>query len=539
LTGITESLIAGTVRPQMPAPPSEGNVAQYVREIIGSIGEIASEMNFQNEKQRRQTIEALDSQYALQFAGTDWLKEVQHVSGQTDLQDFQTWKLAKLPPNTPQEVQTRFAARFFPEYLKAHQDALKSQAQIGVEDARTGAMQCVLTDMIDDPQTRTDLIGKIDTLEEHARDAGMPRTWMRVEFYQRAADALALETKTPAGMARAEWFAGYLRQKGYADLGDALVVNAQKNLQDVGKQAVTATSNGIVMSLHDGSAAQGAERANIAGQARAALRSVEGYMPPDDFHARLKMIDRYVSGEPFTVDDSAKLENERAILTLTAASTQQERAAAEDTINRNLTRVGPDETANYLKELDTRLDKAKTDLVYTAVDSALKMGLISESDESEYRHVAEATLRENDKIDPADFLVKMAMAGAAWQSRPQPEVPSFPTQRAEEIAGKILTGAVPGPDGEVIVIKKGKVKGTDLTEPEYVKNQLMQTVGVHWYRSPIIVNALKQKYPGIEIPTQTPAGKPLDRATANRILDEAGGDPQRAAQIAKDRGYSF
>jgi hypothetical protein len=39
--------------------------------------------------------------------------------------------------------------------------------------------------------------------------------------------------------------------------------------------------------------------------------------------------------------------------------------------------------------------------------------------------------------------------------------------------------------------------------------------------------------------TQTLGTKPLDQATAQQILQEAGGDKERARQIARDRGYTF
>lgn len=42
-----------------------------------------------------------------------------------------------------------------------------------------------------------------------------------------------------------------------------------------------------------------------------------------------------------------------------------------------------------------------------------------------------------------------------------------------------------------------------------------------------------------EIQKQTAQGKQLDQATAKAILDEAGGDKEKARQIARDRGYAF
>jgi hypothetical protein len=37
----------------------------------------------------------------------------------------------------------------------------------------------------------------------------------------------------------------------------------------------------------------------------------------------------------------------------------------------------------------------------------------------------------------------------------------------------------------------------------------------------------------------TSAGKPLDQQTAAALLQEAGGDPEKARQLARDRGYTF
>ncbi|MCK5132409.1 MAG: hypothetical protein KAR40_09705 [Candidatus Sabulitectum sp.] len=47
--------------------------------------------------------------------------------------------------------------------------------------------------------------------------------------------------------------------------------------------------------------------------------------------------------------------------------------------------------------------------------------------------------------------------------------------------------------------------------------------------------------PGAPVPAQAPTGgtRELDDATAQAILVEAGGDPDRARQIARERGYSF
>lgn len=99
-------------------------------------------------------------------------------------------------------------------------------------------------------------------------------------------------------------------------------------------------------------------------------------------------------------------------------------------------------------------------------------------------------------------------------------------------AAKLLSGSKPMSRDSFIGQVTGKIMSNELVPEDEKANRVKEAISVY--------DTFMTK-PGAS-PTSAstvPKGKPLDQAMATSILQEAGGDKEKARKIAKDRGYSF
>jgi len=146
---------------------------------------------------------------------------------------------------------------------------------------------------------------------------------------------------------------------------------------------------------------------------------------PEDLRATFNWLDSIAEGKPFKVDPQAEIEANDIVRTLTADSTPQENAEARDKILALAPRLGP-RAYDFIKELGTRLDTAKTYAVNAAVDDLVARKVIDKFYADVIRRQVEKHINEDKgPFDP--WKVYSFTAGLAVmvpeEARPEAKLP--------------------------------------------------------------------------------------------------------------------
>ena len=204
----------------------------------------------------------------------------------------------------------------------------------------------------------------------------------------------------------------------------------------------------------------------------------------------IDMLDSEQSGKGAQIDPDAIIENEQAVQSISADSSPQERQAAHDIIMANARRAGGTNTAKYLGELNTRLEKAAADLVSGSINDAVADGHVTTSQTTAYRRTLESRRRQKPDESIRDFRVWAAGTAIDWET----ERPGAPTTIGQ-VAGAVASGGIYDP-----IVGIWTFDNADMAL-KYVMNK----VGPDWGRYPEIVKQMKEKWgiePGTAITTQ-------------------------------------
>jgi hypothetical protein len=143
-------------------------------------------------------------------------------------------------------------------------------------------------------------------------------------------------------------------------------------------------------------------------------------MTPAETRATINWFDAQARGEPSTVDPRAEIEANRIVRGLDANMTTQEFADAEKRILGLMPRLGP-KTVDYIRELDTRLDRFTKNAIEDAVNKAEARGQIDPAYAVDMRRALEKEIhRQKDAMSPAD-IVEYGAQVAVTLPAPEPE----------------------------------------------------------------------------------------------------------------------
>jgi len=149
---------------------------------------------------------------------------------------------------------------------------------------------------------------------------------------------------------------------------------------------------------------------------------------PEEIRATFNWLDAIAKGEAFAVDPQAEIEANDIIQGLDADSTPQENTEARDKILALEPRLGP-RTYDFIKELGTRLETAKTYAVNAAVDDLVARGVIDKSYADVLRREVEKYINaQTGPFDPGKVYAFAAGLAATLPEEARPEAKHPPVE---------------------------------------------------------------------------------------------------------------
>jgi len=246
--GVTQSLAAPGIQPQVPAPPVRSKRAEALQRLLhgvagitGTIADIAEGKRRESEKEKRLEITAFNSEAFKMAAGLDYAT-FPHVEGNNDLEDIHAWADG-VTPDWPDESRDYLVNKVFPGLVKFRRDKIRDQQQTGYIEMAEGLVGRLAEDDVSGAEARKLLKGDLAELEKAVTGFGWSSDEFRRRVLQPAARAIGESATSTEDVERAEWFAKILKAHGRPDLAAAMVnearVNRSKHIYQVIAEQIT------------------------------------------------------------------------------------------------------------------------------------------------------------------------------------------------------------------------------------------------------------------------------------------------------------
>jgi len=480
------NLNAPDIRPVMPERTEPYDMGAAVQKIVGAIGGVVQQWSNLKEGELNKALDMERIEVATNLANVDYSKiDMQPGEQPSDAAARYLPTLDWFPtlhPQTKARVTAEVASGLGQVQRAAAKDALRevswqsgAKMQAGLVDAKQRATMLTLY-----PGYLTQSVAEGRSHQEA----------------QQAFTGAMYELAAKGDMAGTAELAEYAGTVGLGDEAARAMTSVRQTHNEMYQTAIAVRMD---------------EAAKITDydQRSAALTQLEREMQPyqrtpSDVREAHNWVETLRAGQKIPEDPTAILENERIMQSLSAGSSQQDRAGARTAILANARRAGPIATAKSLGEVETRLAKIDTDLVNSAINAGVAAMQVPEADVGEFRRVLEDWRHKNPTAEPKALYVFAKGAAARWSEREKQT--GVPAATRRKIRGALQSGAY-------AVNDYGEIKRFP-TASDAIAWVTLNYGGWGWTSDPEMLADAQQAYPLATWNTQTDEQKSatLERA---------------------------